>query len=308
MSWWESWWESLATKLDLRDSLFSLSLPGACIACICTHYMNVKKTMHALQRALPERADGVPCIVVRLRLTRLPSTRSLTNHQATTTTTHTTMFISSKTVALVALALAAPALGARTLKQVEVDPRCVETAPEGYGASTSIEMFGLQCSGCPVGEEQTESGFRHVVDPTDARSRAQTRRSLALRASFVRQLRDGIHVCVRRGERVQDLERVASIFHAEEEVEPLPRLSLPRSEPETKRQPSHAIRRSSRFTRNTYDTIPSYTSQPAGQRDREEGFELNPRDEKGNIASSTYTRRTMPLKVRHAACYVVMYL
>ena len=149
---------------------------------------------------------------------RLPSpTRSLTNHQATTTTTPTTpttMFISSKTVALVALALAAPALGARTLKQVDIDPRCVETAPEGYGVSTSIEMRGLQCSGCPVGEEQTESGFRHVVDSTDARSRTQTRLSLALRASFVRQLRDGIHVCVQRGERVQELERVASLFHA----------------------------------------------------------------------------------------------
>lgn len=211
---------------------------------------------------------------------RLPSpTRSLTNHQATTTTTPTTpttMFISSKTVALVALALAAPALGARTrgLKQVDIDPRCVETAPEGYGVSTSIEMRGLQCSGCPVGEEQTESGFRHVVDSTDARSRTQTRLSLALRASFVRQLRDGIHVCVQRGERVQELERVASLFHAARR---------------RRRSRSLARRQRQRRTNNhrtpfdevhsshvTTHTISSYTSQPAGRRDREEGFELNP--------------------------------
>ncbi len=208
---------------------------------------------------------------------RLPSpTRSLTNHQATTTTTPTTpttpttMFISSKTVALVALALAAPALGARTLKQVEIDPRCVETAPEGYGVSTSIEMRGLQCSGCPVGEEQTESGFRHVVDSTDARSRTQTRLSLALRASFVRQLRDGIHVCVQRGERVQELERVASLFHAARRRRRSRSRPLPRSEAETtkNKQPSHAIRRSSQFTRNnTYDIIlHEPASRPTGQR------------------------------------------
>lgn len=63
-----------------------------------------------------------------------------------------------KATALLALTIAAPALGARNLRQ-EVDPRCVSSAPEGYGVSESIEMFGLQCSGCPVGEKLVDSGF-----------------------------------------------------------------------------------------------------------------------------------------------------